>query len=46
MKTVMISVALGAATLASPALAQVMTPPEYVMTAGASDLYEISSSRE
>ncbi|WP_174291589.1 DUF4142 domain-containing protein [Sphingomonas bacterium] len=45
MKTLMISVALGAVALASPAFAQVMTPAEYVMTAGASDLYEITASR-
>lgn len=45
MKTLMISAALGAVMLASPAFAQVMTPAEYVMTAGASDLYEITSSR-
>ena len=45
MKTLMIPAALGAATLASPAFAQVMTPSEYVMTAGASDLYEITSSQ-
>ena len=34
-----------AALLAGPASAQVMTPAEYVTTAGASDLYEIQSSR-
>ena len=34
-----------AALAASPAAAQVMTPPEYVMTAGASDLYELQSSQ-
>lgn len=34
-----------AALAASPAAAQVMTPPEYVMTAGASDLYERQSSQ-
>ena len=36
---------LAAATLASPAAAQVMAPAEYVMTAGASDLYEKTSSQ-
>ena len=30
---------------AAPAFAQAMTPPEYVMTAGASDLYETQSSQ-
>jgi len=45
MKTMMMTAALGAAMLAAPAAAQVMTPTEYVMTAGASDLYEITSSR-
>ena len=39
--------ALAAATVlvATPALAQVMTPAEYVKTAGASDLYERQSSQ-
>jgi putative membrane protein len=45
MKTLMLSAAIAAATLAVPAAAQVMTPAEYVATAGASDLYEITSSR-
>ncbi|WP_082444097.1 DUF4142 domain-containing protein [Sphingomonas sp. Leaf242] len=45
MKTLMMSAAFGAAILATPAMAQVMTPSEYVMTAGASDLYEITSSK-
>ena len=45
MKTLLISAAFGAALLATPAMAQVMTPSEYVMTAGASDLYEITSSK-
>ena len=31
--------------IAAPAAAQVMTPSEYVMTAGASDLYERTSSQ-
>ncbi|RZL96840.1 MAG: DUF4142 domain-containing protein [Sphingomonas sp.] len=31
--------------VAAPAAAQVMTPAEYVATAGASDLYEITSSK-
>ena len=45
MKTMMMSAAIGAAMLAAPAYAQVMTPAEYVITAGASDLYEITSSQ-
>ena len=45
MKTLLIPAAIAAATLAAPALAQVQTPAEYVATAGASDLYEITSSR-
>lgn len=45
MKTMMMAAALGAATMAAPAAAQVMTPAEYVMATGASDLYEITSSR-
>lgn len=34
-----------ALAVVTPALAQVMTPGDYVMTAGASDLYEIQSSQ-
>jgi putative membrane protein len=45
MKTLMISAAFGAALLSVPAAAQVMTPTEYVAAAGASDLYEITSSQ-
>jgi putative membrane protein len=49
MKTLMTTAALGAALgaemLALPAAAQVMTPTEYVTAAGASDLYEITSSQ-
>lgn len=45
MKLLMMSAAVAAATIAVPAMAQVMTPAEYVMTAGASDLYEITSSQ-
>lgn len=45
MKLLMMSAAIGAAVIAVPAAAQVMTPAEYVMTAGASDLYEITSSQ-
>lgn len=45
MKLLMMSAAVAAATIAAPAMAQVMTPAEYVMTAGASDLYEITSSQ-
>lgn len=44
MKTMMVAAALSAAA-AAPAAAQVMTPTEYVMAAGASDLYEITSSK-
>jgi len=45
MKTMMISAALGMTVFATPAFAQVMTPTEYVTIAGASDLYEITSSK-
>lgn len=45
MKLLMISAAVAAAAIAVPAAAQVMTPAEYVMAAGASDLYEITSSK-
>jgi putative membrane protein len=45
MKTLLSTAAFAAAMLATPALAQVMTPTDYVATAGASDLYEITSSR-
>lgn len=45
MKLLMMSAAIAAAVIAVPAAAQVMTPTEYVMTAGASDLYEITSSQ-
>ncbi len=37
--------ALVASTLAAPVFAQVMTPSEYVITAGASDLYERQSAQ-
>ncbi len=37
--------ALAATAISAPAYAQVMSPSEYVMTSGASDLYEITSSR-
>ncbi|WP_374943240.1 DUF4142 domain-containing protein [Sphingomonas sp.] len=40
-----ITLALAAAVMATPVAAQVMAPAEYVKTAGASDLYEITSSR-
>ena len=43
MKNLMLGAAL-ALTIAGPAFAQVMTPDKYVMTAGASDLYERQSS--
>lgn len=36
---------LAATMIAAPAAAQVMAPAEYVKIAGASDLYEITSSR-
>ena len=42
MKTVTIAMSL---LVAAPAAAQVMTPAEYVRTAGASDLYERQSSQ-
>lgn len=45
MKLLMMSAAVAAASIAVPAAAQVMTPAEYVMAAGASDLYEITSSQ-
>ena len=45
MKLLMMSTAVAAASIATPAAAQVMTPAEYVMAAGASDLYEITSSQ-
>lgn len=41
----MIMLAVPALLIAAPASAQVMPPAEYVTTAGASDLYEITSSR-
>lgn len=44
MKKLMMA-ASAAALFAVPAAAQVMSPSEYVMTAGASDLYERSSSQ-
>ncbi len=37
--------ALAATAIAGPAFAQAMSPAEYVKTAGASDLYEITSSQ-
>lgn len=43
MKTMMFAAA--ALVVAAPAAAQVMTPAEFVKTAGASDLYEKESSR-
>jgi len=39
------SFATAAILFAAPAAAQVMTPAEYVTTAGASDLYEVTSSQ-
>lgn len=44
MKAILVTAA-AAALAASPAAAQVMTPTEYVTTAGASDLYERESSQ-
>ncbi|GAA0675566.1 putative membrane protein [Sphingomonas insulae] len=45
MKLLMMSAALATIAIAAPAAAQVMTPAEYVMAAGAGDLYEITSSQ-
>lgn len=45
MKTLIQAAVLGATMLAVPAVAQVMTASDYVATAGASDLYEITSSQ-
>lgn len=44
-KTFNILAATAAAVVSLPAAAQVMTPAEYVATAGASDLYEITASK-
>ncbi len=41
----MLTFAAPALLIAAPAAAQVMAPTEYVATAGASDLYEITSSQ-
>lgn len=41
----MILAAVAATALAAPASAQVMSPDEYIMTAGAGDLYERTSSQ-
>ena len=40
-----LTMAAAAVAIAAPAAAQVMTPSEYVTTAGASDLYERTSSQ-
>lgn len=45
MKLLMMSAALATIAIEAPAAAQVMTPAEYVMAAGAGDLYEITSSQ-
>ena len=45
MKTMLSTIAFGAALVAVPAFAQVMASAEYVAAAGASDLYEITSSK-
>lgn len=46
MKTASLLAVAGLAALAAtPAMAKVMTPAQYVMTAGASDLYERQSSQ-
>lgn len=45
MKTYLLAAALTASAFASPVMAQVMTPTEYVATAGASDLYERQASQ-
>lgn len=44
-RTLLFIAAAAAPLAASPALAQAMTPSEYVMKAGASDLYERQSSQ-
>jgi putative membrane protein len=44
-KPLLIALAMLAPLSTSPASAQAMTPSEYVMTAGASDLYERQSSQ-
>ena len=45
MKTYLLAATFAASAFAAPAMAQVMTPAEYVATAGASDLYERTSSQ-
>jgi putative membrane protein len=45
MKKMLFAAAVAASCYAAPAFAQVMTPAEYVATAGASDLYERESSK-
>ncbi|MDB5714730.1 MAG: hypothetical protein JWO15_2127 [Sphingomonadales bacterium] len=45
MKRLILAAVVTVAASATPALAQVMTPAEYVATAGASDLYERQSSQ-
>ena len=45
MKTYLLVATFVASAFAAPAMAQVMTPAEYVATAGASDLYERQASQ-
>lgn len=45
MKTIMTVMTAAAAFTAAPAIAQAMSPAEYIVTAGASDLYERQSSQ-
>lgn len=44
-KTTLAALSCAAAVAAAPALAQTMTAKQYVMKAGASDLYEMDSSK-
>lgn len=45
MKTALYTLLAAATVVATPALAQSMTPTEYVMAAGAGDLFEIQSAQ-
>lgn len=45
MKTTLYTLLAAGALCATPALAQVMTPSDYIMTAGASDLFERQSAQ-
>lgn len=44
-KPFLLAMATGLTCCVTPAAAQVMTPSDYVMTAGAGDLYEVQSSQ-